>query len=374
MAANRKIICVAGTRPEVVKMAPVYHALRAEPDAVDVQFVSTAQHRQMLDQMLSVFGIGPDHDFDLMRDGQTLSDVTCAVLYALDDYLAVSRPDLVRAQGDTTTVMATAMACFHRRIPFGHVEAGLRTHDLHRPFPEEFNRRVAGVVADYHFAPTGRSAENMAREQVDRSRIYVTGNTVIDAMRYIFANTRSPRSLVPEGAPYVFMTCHRREIFGEKIREVFHAVREIAERYPELYIWYPVHPNPEVQKSAEEILAEHPRILLCAPLDYVCCLYAMQGATLILSDSGGVQEEAPYLGVPLLVLRDVTERPEGVDAGNSLLVGPHRDAMLEAVERLLTDSSVHEGMSQTASPYGDGRAAQRICDILTGREWEPWDG
>lgn len=369
--ARKKIVCVVGTRPEAVKVAPVILELRRRADLFETHVLVTAQHRQMLDQMLAVFDIAPDTDLDIMKANQTLGDVTCRVLEGMGSFLKTYHPDVVLAQGDTTTVMATAMACFYGHTAFGHIEAGLRTGDCWAPFPEEFNRRVAALVSRYHFAPTRGSALNVRREGVDPSTIYVTGNTVIDALQLVLGRTRPPGTPVPAGAPYVLMTCHRREIFGAGVREVFETVRDFARRHPDLYVWYPVHPNPNVLGPAREILGGVSNILLTEPLDYVGFLHAMNGAYLMLSDSGGVQEEAPALKKPVLVLRDVTERPEGVEAGTCLLVGPHRERIESALERLLTDRAMYDRMANTPNPYGDGKACGRIADILAGggSEW-----
>jgi UDP-N-acetylglucosamine 2-epimerase (non-hydrolysing) len=369
--AKKKIVCVIGTRPEAVKVAPVVLELRRRPELFDTHVLVTAQHRQMLDQMLAVFDIAPDTDLDIMRANQTLGEVSCRVLQGMEGYFKTNKPDVVLAQGDTTTVMATAMACFYSHTAFGHIEAGLRTGDCWAPFPEEFNRRVAGLVARYHFAPTRGSALNVKREGMDPATIYVTGNTVIDALQHVLGRTQPPKTPVPAGAPYVLMTCHRREIFGAGVREVFETVRDFAVRHPELYVWYPVHPNPNVLAPAREILGKTPNILLTEPLDYVAFLHAMNGALLMLSDSGGVQEEAPALKKPVLVLRDVTERPEGVEAGTCLLVGPHRDRIESALERLISDKAMYDRMANTPNPYGDGKSCRRISDILAGggQEW-----
>lgn len=367
----KKIVCVIGTRPEAVKVAPVILELRKHPGQFDVHVLVTAQHRQMLDQMLAVFGIRPDTDLDIMRPNQTLRDVTCRVLHGMDEYIAARKPDVVLAQGDTTTVMATSVACFYGHAAFGHIEAGLRTGDCWAPYPEEFNRRVAGLVAKYHFAPTRSSAMNLRKEGMNPESIYVTGNTVVDALQHVLGRTVPPPRPVPAGVPYILMTCHRREIFGQGVREVFQTVRDFALRHPEVYVWYPVHPNPNVQVPARELLGGLPNVLLTDPLDYVEFLHAMNGAYLLLSDSGGVQEEAPALKKPVLVLRDVTERPEGVEAGTCLLVGPHRDRIESALEKLLADRAMYEKMANTPNPYGDGQASRRIAAILAGQgqEW-----
>ncbi len=372
MSLRRKVLCVIGTRPEVVKVAPVVLELQRQPDLFDTTVMTTGQHRHILDQMMATFGLTPDIDLDIMQANQTLTDITCRVLRELHQYLADHRPDIVLAQGDTTTVMATAMACFNTHIPFGHIEAGLRTGNRWAPYPEEFNRRVAALVARQHFAPTTTSANNLYREGIPTDTIFVTGNTVIDALHFVVAHTTPPPTPIPAGAPYVLITCHRREIFGAAIREVFETVRDFARRRRDTYFWYPVHPNPNVRQPAHELLGDVPNVLLTDPLDYVAFIHAMRGAYLVLSDSGGVQEEAPGLGKPVLVLRDVTERPEGVTAGTCLLVGPHRDRITAALDRLFDDRAAYESMATARNPYGDGRAAHRIGAILQGQEHEQW--
>jgi UDP-N-acetylglucosamine 2-epimerase (non-hydrolysing) len=370
--AKTSVLCVIGTRPEVIKIAPVVLELQRHADRFDTRIMVTAQHRQMLDQMMTVFGLQADVDLDIMRPNQTLKDVTCRVLHEMESYLAENRPDVVLAQGDTTTVMATATACFYTHTAFGHIEAGLRTGDCHAPYPEEFNRRVAALVARYHFAPTPSAAANLHREGLCPSTVFVTGNSVIDALKYVIGRTVAPPRPVPAGAPYILMTCHRREIFGDQIREVFETVRDFARARPDVYVWYPVHPNPNVSGPAREILGRLPNVVLTEPLDYVAFLHAMNGAYLIVSDSGGVQEEAPALGKPVLVLRDVTERPEGVEAGTCLLVGPHRDRIESALARLFGDRAAYETMARAKNPYGDGRTAERIVAILRGETPQPW--
>jgi UDP-N-acetylglucosamine 2-epimerase (non-hydrolysing) len=365
---TKKILCVIGTRPEAIKVAPVIIELRKHPDWFDTRILVTAQHRQMTDQMLGVFNLVPDIDLDIMKADQTLRDVTVRVLHGIEGVLATEKPDVVLAQGDTTTVMATAVACFYAHAAFGHIEAGLRTGNCWEPYPEEFNRRVAGLVARYHFAPTQGSADNLLREGTNPQTVFVTGNTVIDALNLVLAGTHAPPRPVPEDAPYILMTCHRREIFGKGVREVFETVRDFARRHPDIYVWYPVHPNPNVRGPAAEILAATPNIVLTDPLDYVAFLHAMKGAYLMLSDSGGVQEEAPALHKPVLVLRDVTERPEGVAAGTCTLVGPHRDRIDAELERLFTDRAAYDRMAMAPNPYGDGRASERIVSILKGEE------
>jgi UDP-N-acetylglucosamine 2-epimerase (non-hydrolysing) len=356
-----------GTRPEVVKVAPIVLELRRRPDQFETVVMATGQHRHMLDQMMGVFGLKPDLDLDIMQPSQTLTDVTCRVLDEITKYLGAHKADMVLAQGDTTTVMATSMACFYTHTPFGHVEAGLRTGNRWSPFPEEFNRRVAALVARHHYAPTQEAAANLHHEGIHRDTIFVTGNTVIDALKHVLAGTKPPPRPIPDGAPYILMTCHRREIFGDGIREVFSTVRDFALRRRDVYVWYPVHPNPNVAKPAREILGDLPNVVLTEPLDYISFLHAMNGAYLMLSDSGGVQEEAPSLGKPVLVLRDVTERPEGVAAGTCRLVGPHRDRIEAALEELFGNHEAYQRMATARNPYGDGLSAPRIADILQGR-------
>jgi UDP-N-acetylglucosamine 2-epimerase (non-hydrolysing) len=362
-----KILCVVGTRPEAIKVAPVVLELRKRPDLFEVRIMATAQHRHLLDQMMEVFGLRADADLDVMRENQTLADVTCRVLQGLCGHLHANKPDVVLAQGDTTTVMAASMACFYTHTAFGHIEAGLRTGDRWAPYPEEFNRRVASLVARHHFAPTQAAGANLVREGIDAATVHVTGNTVIDALKHVLAHTEPPPSPVPPGARYILMTCHRREIFGAKIREVFETVRDFAAGRPDVYVWYPVHPNPNVAKPAREILGDSRNVILSKPLDYIAFLHAMNGANVLLTDSGGVQEEGPSLGKPVLVLRDVTERPEGVEAGTCRLVGPHRDRILPALGELFDDPAAYRRMAQARNPYGDGQASARISAILEGR-------
>ncbi len=361
---KKSILAIVGTRPEAVKMAPVINALKGEPDRFKLTVMATAQHRQMLDQVLDLFGIVPDLDLDIMVPDQTVTRTTCRVLEELEAYFREKRPGAVLAQGDTTTVMAAATACFYAGVPFGHVEAGLRTDDLRAPFPEEFNRRVADLTAYWHFAPTQWAAENLLREGVEPGRVHVTGNTVIDALFRILETTESPARPVPAGRRYVLMTCHRRENFGEPVREIFTAVREFALAHPEITVWYPVHPNPHVRGPAEEILGRVENVLLTEPLDYLHFVHAMKGCELLLSDSGGVQEEAPSLGKPVLVLREKTERPEAVAAGTCRLVGSRGEKIISSLEELLFDGAAYRAMSEKSNPYGDGRAAEAIVRIL----------
>jgi UDP-N-acetylglucosamine 2-epimerase (non-hydrolysing) len=363
MQKRKKILCAVGTRPEAVKMAPVILALQRSP-AIDCRILATAQHRHMLDQVLAFFALRPDADLDIMRPNQSLPELTARLLVALDEVLAREQPDAVLAQGDTTTVMAVALACFYRRIPFGHVEAGLRTWDMQNPFPEEANRVIAGRLAKWHFAPTRSSRDNLVKEGIADQDIVVTGNTVIDAL-LMAAERELPLTVdVPSGRRMVLVTAHRRENFGAPFREICAALRTLAERNPDVAFVYPVHPNPNVKDVAHELLGNLRNFTLCEPLDYAPFVAAMKRAHFIISDSGGVQEEAPALGKPVLVLRDETERPEAVDEGVVRLVGPHRQAIVDSAQELLDDPRAYAAMARGVSPYGDGQAASRIVRVL----------
>jgi UDP-N-acetylglucosamine 2-epimerase (non-hydrolysing) len=359
--ARIRITCVVGTRPEAIKMAPVIRRLKQEPWC-ECQVLCTAQHRELLDQVLELFGIEPDADFGIMRPNQTLSGLTSRLIESFDAVLAGSRPDALLAQGDTTTAMAAALCSFYHRVPFGHVEAGLRTGNLYGPFPEEMNRLVAARVARWHFAPTQEAARNLVREAIDARQVHVTGNTVIDALLQVAAQCKDPA--VPSGLRLVLVTAHRRENFGAPFRNVCRAIRHLAERRPDVQFLYPVHPNPNVRKVAHEVLGGHPRIRLVEPLDYQAFVAAMKQAHFIVTDSGGVQEEAPALGKPVLVLREETERPEAVAAGVVRLIGTDFERIVAECARLLDDSAHYASMAHGVSPYGDGRAAERIVGLL----------
>ncbi|SAK70478.1 UDP-N-acetylglucosamine 2-epimerase [Caballeronia hypogeia] len=360
------ILCAVGTRPEAIKMAPVILALKACHD-FDVRVLNTAQHRGMLDKILACFGLVPDIDLDIMRPNQSLAGLTARLLTEIDRVLGHEKPALVLAQGDTTTVMTVAMACFYRRIEFGHVEAGLRTGDIDNPFPEEMNRVVAGRLASLHFAPTEGARQNLLRERVPDDTIWMTGNTVIDALLSVADHKPSLGIDLDETKRLVLVTAHRRENFGEPLRNICGALLELLARHDDIQILFPVHPNPNVRDVVFPMLDRHPRVILTEPLDYVPFVAAMQRATLILSDSGGVQEEAPALGKPVLVLRHETERPEAIEAGVVRLVGTQTDVIVEAVSRLLNDPAEYRAMARGVSPYGDGRAASRIVDVLKER-------
>ena len=358
-----KILCVMGTRPEAIKMAPVILALKKEPWA-NVRVLATAQHRHMLDQVNDFFGIAPDIDLNIMRPNQALTTLTARLLLELDGVLQAEKPDAVLVQGDTTTVMTVALACFYHRIPIGHVEGGLRTWDMQNPFPEEANRVIAGKFARWHFAPTDGSRQNLLKEGVPDKDIIVTGNTVIDALLMTAANDLTLDVPLDPAKRLVLVTSHRRENFGEPFRNICRALRTLAQNNPELQFLYPVHPNPNVKDVAYEFLGELPNFQLCEPLDYAPFIAAMKRAYIILTDSGGVQEEAPALGKPVLVLRDETERPEAVDQGVVKLVGPNYESIVKEAQRLLDDDDAYRSMARGVSPYGDGRAAERIVKVL----------
>ena len=358
-----KVLCVMGTRPEAIKMAPVILALKKEPWA-NVRVLATAQHRHMLDQVNVFFGIAPDIDLNIMRPNQALTTLTARLLLELDGVLQAEKPDAVLVQGDTTTVMTVALACFYHRIPIGHVEGGLRTWDMQNPFPEEANRVIAGKFARWHFAPTDGSRQNLLKEGVPDKDIIVTGNTVIDALLMTAANDLTLDVPLDPAKRLVLVTSHRRENFGEPFRNICRALRTLAQNNPELQFLYPVHPNPNVKDVAYEFLGELPNFQLCEPLDYAPFIAAMKRAYIILTDSGGVQEEAPALGKPVLVLRDETERPEAVDQGVVKLVGPNYESIVKEAQRLLDDDDAYRSMARGVSPYGDGHAAERIVKVL----------
>lgn len=361
--SKNKIICVVGTRPEAIKMASVIQALQNESWA-DVRVLATAQHRQMLDQVLQLFGITPDIDLDIMRPNQSLPELTARLLTQLDEVLVREQPAAVLAQGDTTTVMTTALACFYRNVPFGHVEAGLRTGDLRNPFPEEMNRVFAGTLARWHFAPTETSRQNLLREHIPAENVHLTGNTVIDALLDVSTRCDHAAPTVTPGHRLLLVTSHRRENFGAPFENICHAIRELVLRNPDVEVLYPVHPNPNVKDVAYKLLGDLPRLTLCEPLDYLPFVAAMKSAYLILSDSGGVQEEAPALGKPVLVLRRETERPEAVHAGVVKLVGSDFDRIVQEAQLLLDDQEAYAAVARGVSPYGDGKASKRIVEVL----------
>jgi len=367
-----KVLSIFGTRPEAVKMAPVVAALAAQP-GIEAKVVVTAQHRQMLDQVLNLFAIHPDVDLNLMRPNQSLAQLTASIFTHLDPVLADLSPDWLLVQGDTTTVMATALLGYYRRVRVGHVEAGLRTGDKWQPFPEEINRRVAGVTADLHFAPTEHSRQNLLREGVPDWRILVTGNPVVDALNTIVSYPPPPEvqkllaecGVAPGGRRLVLVTAHRRENFGRPLEDICAALRTLAEAYADrLCLIYPVHLNPNVQEPVYRLLGDVANIHLLPPQDYLPMVHLLRAATLVLTDSGGIQEEATSMGIPALVLREVTERPEGVQAGVLKLVGTQTDRIVAEARRLLDDPQAYAAMAQARNPFGDGQAAQRIVRAL----------
>ena len=403
----KKILLVFGTRPEAIKMCPLVLALRERPEDFETQVCVTGQHREMLDQVLRIFDVRPDYDLNIMKQGQDLYDVTARVLVGMRGVLDEAKPDVVLVHGDTTTSMAAALAAFYRQIPVGHVEAGLRTHNLYSPWPEEMNRQVTGRIATYHFSPTPLSRQNLLDEGVPEERITVTGNTVIDALQQVVARIREDSALAATlagrireagydgaviagatgnlsvggipgqagddgganestGRRLVLITGHRRENFGEGFRNICLAIKELAGRYPDVDFVYPMHLNPNVRRPIREIFGDTAadNLYFIEPLDYLDFVFLMERSTLVLTDSGGIQEEAPGLGKPVLVMRDTTERPEALEAGTVLLVGTDREAIVREVARLLDDPAHYATMSHAVNPYGDGLACRRIVEKL----------
>lgn len=360
----KTIVCIVGTRPEGIKMAPVIRALRA-CDWARVIVVSTGQHREILRQTLADFDVAIDRDLDLMEPRQTLASLTGKIFRELDPLLEELKPDLVFAQGDTTTVMVASILCFYRGIYFGHVEAGLRTGNLQHPFPEEFNRVVTGRIATLHFAPTEISSQNLLSERIDPDQIFVTGNTVVDALKYMADHVTEADlpAKIEDGMPVVLVTAHRRENFGQPIVRICEAIKELSARYPRVKFVYPVHPNPQIHDVVHRELSATPGVTLLSPLSYREMVALMKVSTLILTDSGGIQEEAPALAKPVLVLRETTERPEAVQAGVVKIVGTQTADIVREVVRLLDDKSAYQEMARGVSPYGDGQTSGRIAEI-----------
>lgn len=362
-----KVLTVVGTRPEAIKMSPVILRLRQEPDVFESIVCVTAQHREMLDSVFELFGLRADIDLDLMQRNQTLTGLTSRVLEAMDQVVVENRADWTLVHGDSTTAMATSLAAFHRHVRTAHVEAGLRTYNLQSPFPEEMNRRVTDLIADAHFAPTRCSVEALEREGIPSDRIHCTGNTVVDALHWVAA-----REPAPADEQTVLITCHRRESFGEPMERIFRAIRQLAFTFPEIEFVFPVHPNPNVQTAAAHV-SDIPNVHLERPADYRQFVRWLRAARLVLTDSGGVQEEAPAFGKPTLILRDTTERTEGIKAGAALLVGTNEERIVAETRRLLTDPAAYATMSHVRNPYGDGHAADRVAAVLSGRPMIPFD-
>ena len=360
----KKILLVFGTRPEAVKMCPLINELKARSNIQTVVCV-TGQHRQMLDMVLRAFSVTPDYDLSVMKDRQTLFDVTAGVLQGMEPVLRAEKPDIVLVHGDTSTTFAAALACFYMRLPVGHVEAGLRTYDLASPYPEEFNRQAVSLVTRFHFAPTERARENLLREGKDPGTVYVTGNTAIDALKTtVRRDYTHPELDWASDSRLILITAHRRENLGEPMEHMFRAIRRVMDEHPDTKAIYPIHRNPRVRELAEKYLGGDDRIRIIEPLDVIDFHNFMARCHLILTDSGGIQEEAPSLGKPVLVMRHVTERPEGVEAGTLRLVGTEEETIYREFTRLLTDKTAYEAMAHAANPYGDGHASERIADIL----------
>jgi UDP-N-acetylglucosamine 2-epimerase (non-hydrolysing) len=359
-----KIMTIFGTRPEAIKMAPLVKAIENDPRFESLVTV-TAQHRQMLDQVMAIFGLQADYDLNIMKDGQTLTDITSRVIKELDSVLAEAKPDIILVHGDTTTTFAASIAGFYHQIKIGHVEAGLRTWDKYSPFPEEMNRQLTDTLADFYFAPTAMSKSNLLKEGRSEEAIFITGNTAIDAMEYTIKENYSHTLLDRlSGKKIILVTMHRRENLGQPMTNVFKAINRIIEKFDDVHVVFPMHKNPKVRQNAEETLKPSAQVHLIEPLDVVDFQNFSNNSHMILSDSGGVQEEAPSLGVPVLVLRDTTERPEGIEVGTLKLVGTDEEKVFEEASLLLTCKEEYEQMSQASNPYGDGQASERILDAI----------
>ena len=379
----KRVMLVFGTRPEAIKMAPLVQEFRKHPDQYETLVCVTGQHREMLDEVLNIFGIVPNYDLNIMKPGQDLYDVTARILSGMRDILTRTQPDVLLVHGDTTTSMAVALAAFYQQIPVGHVEAGLRTHNIYSPWPEEMNRQITGRIATYHFSPTPLSRENLLREGIDKSRILVTGNTVIDALYAVVnkmkddvplqlslekelkaAGYDTGRLVTEEGRRLVLITGHRRENFGDGFLHICRAIKMLSEKYPDVDFVYPMHLNPNVRKPIKEIFGENcqSNLFFIEPLEYLSFVYLMEKSHIVLTDSGGIQEEAPGLGKPVLVMRDTTERPEALEAGTVKLVGTDYDKIVSEVSSLLDDAQYYEKMSRAVNPYGDGKACERIVN------------
>ena len=371
---KKRVMLVFGTRPEAIKICPLVLELKKR-SCIDTIVCVTAQHRQMLDQVLETFGVVPDYDLDIMKDRQNLFDITINILSGIKSVLEKERPDVVLVHGDTSTTFVTSLACFYLQIPVGHVEAGLRTYDIYSPYPEEFNREAVSIISQYNFAPTPLARGNLLREGRKAEHIYVTGNTVIDAMQHTVRSDYTHPELDWVGdSKLIFITAHRRENLGEPMRHMFRAIRRVLDEHPDCKAIYPIHMNPVVREAADLELADCRRIHIIEPIDVFDCHNFEARSYLCLTDSGGIQEECPSYGVPVLVMRDTTERPEGVEAGTLKLVGTDEKMIYSSFRQLLEDPAEYEKMSKACNPYGDGHACERIADILEGKNFQPWEG
>lgn len=369
---KKRVLCVFGTRPEAIKICPLILEMKKR-EGLEVIVCVTAQHRQMLDQVLETFHVVPDYDLNIMKDRQSLFDITLNILMNIRTVLEEVKPDVVLVHGDTSTTFVTALACFYLQIPVGHVEAGLRTYNIYSPYPEEFNRQGVGIISAYNFSPTPLSAENLLREGKRPETIFVTGNTVIDAMQHtVRADYTHPELDWVGDRKLIFITAHRRENLGEPMHRMFRAIRRVLDEHPDCRAVYPIHMNPAVRQAAEEELGGCNQIHIIEPIEVFDCHNFEARSFLCLTDSGGIQEECPSYGVPVLVMRDTTERPEGVDAGTLKLVGTDEETIYQTFKLLLEDREAYERMSRACNPYGDGHACERIADILEGKEYSPW--
>ena len=360
----KKVMLVFGTRPEAIKMCPLVNELKSREELKTLVCV-TGQHRQMLDQVLEVFQVVPDYDLSIMKEKQTLFDVTTNILERIKSVLEQEKPDVVLVHGDTSTTFVTALACFYLQIPVGHVEAGLRTYNIYSPYPEEFNRQAVGIISKFNFAPTQMSRDNLVREGKDPASIYITGNTAIDALKTtVREDYTHPELEWAKGSRLIMLTAHRRENLGEPMHQMFRAIRRVMEEHPDVKVIYPIHMNPVVRQAANEELGGCDRIRIIEPLEVLDFHNFLARSFMILTDSGGIQEEAPSLGKPVLVMRDTTERPEGIAAGTLKLVGTNEETIYAEFKRLLTDSEAYDAMAKASNPYGDGFACKRIADIL----------
>ena len=360
----KKVMLVFGTRPEAIKMCPLVNELKTR-EGIQTLVCVTGQHRQMLDQVLEAFSVTPDYDLSVMKDRQTLFDVTANILLKIREVLEAEKPDVVLVHGDTSTTFVTALACFYLQIPVGHVEAGLRTHNIYSPFPEEFNRQAVGIISQYNFAPTEMARDNLLKEGKPAERIFVTGNTAIDALKTtVRPNYTHPQLEWAEGSRLILITAHRRENLGEPMKHMFRAIRRVCDEHPDVKAIYPIHMNPAVREIASDILGDDERIRMIEPLDVLDFHNFLARSYLILTDSGGIQEEAPSLGKPVLVMRDTTERPEGIAAGTLKLVGTEEEVIYNSFKELLKNHETYSKMSRASNPYGDGNASRRIADIL----------